>query len=142
MTLPRGLRNNNPLNIREAKGGGDQWVGESVVESDDSFEEFTHAKYGYRAAAKVLASYRNRGIVTVQGIINEWAPASENNAGAYLSHVLKRTGWQSNYVVESISSDLVPLLHAMAVHENGSQHLFHPALSLSSVEEGVLLAWS
>ena len=29
-TLPRGVRNNNPLNIRESKGDRTQWNGEQI----------------------------------------------------------------------------------------------------------------
>ncbi len=33
-TLPRGVRNNNPLNIRESKGDKTQWKGEALFNTD------------------------------------------------------------------------------------------------------------
>ena len=49
MALTRGLRNNNPLNIRK----GNDWQGETKG-SDPSFETFQSMAYGYRAAIKIL----------------------------------------------------------------------------------------
>lgn len=67
---PRGIRNNNPLNIREASKGGDQWVGERKTDDDKSFEEFISPEYGIRAVAKILKRYFDRyGLVTLDDII-------------------------------------------------------------------------
>ena len=50
----RGLRNNNPLNIRHSK---DRWVGACVKQTDKSFVQFESMAYGYRAAWKVMESW-------------------------------------------------------------------------------------
>ena len=42
----------------------------------------------YRAAVKILRSYRKRGIVTVKDIIRTWAPPAENNTEAYVKSLL------------------------------------------------------
>ena len=47
MNLSRGLRNNNPLNIRHS---ADKWEGTRIVQTDKSFVQFTSMAYGYRAA--------------------------------------------------------------------------------------------
>ena len=39
-----------------------------------------------------LLSYDQQGINTVQGIINRWAPPSENKTGAYINQVAKELG--------------------------------------------------
>ena len=90
---PRGIRNNNPLNIRHS---ADQWQGASETQTDKSFVQFKTMAYGYRAAWKVLESYwkhfkRQRQPFTVAHIIARWAPPSENHTDAYVSTVLKLT---------------------------------------------------
>ena len=46
MSLPRGLRNNNPGNIRNSST---VWVGEITPSKDKSFKQFKSMAYGYRA---------------------------------------------------------------------------------------------
>jgi hypothetical protein len=47
MKTPRGIRNNNPLNIRHS---ADQWQGACEEQKDKSFVQFKSMAYGYRAA--------------------------------------------------------------------------------------------
>lgn len=76
-TLPRGLRNNNPGNIRHSD---DKWQGMSAKQTDTKFVQFTTIVYGYRALAKLLINYKKKyKLNTVEGIISRWAPASDNN---------------------------------------------------------------
>ncbi|MBX9055585.1 structural protein P5, partial [Parabacteroides merdae] len=48
----RGLRNNNPGNIRI---NGDLFQGEVRPSKDKSFKQFTTMAYGYRAMFKILS---------------------------------------------------------------------------------------
>ena len=57
MKEPRGIRNNNPLNIRHS---ADRWQGARGEQKDKSFVQFKSMAYGYRAAWKTLQSYYNR----------------------------------------------------------------------------------
>ena len=50
----RGIRNNNPLNIRRST---DRWEGARIEQTDKAFVQFTSMAYGYRAAWKTLESY-------------------------------------------------------------------------------------
>ena len=45
--LPRGIRNNNPLNIRRT--AKDQWKGLRAQQTDASFCQFESLEYGWRA---------------------------------------------------------------------------------------------
>ena len=86
--IPRGIRNNNPLNIRRSKA---DWQGLVAPSSspegggnkqgyDAEFCQFENMFYGFRAAFKLLFSYYYKhGLRTVQGIINRWAPDEDNN---------------------------------------------------------------
>ena len=87
----RGLRNNNPLNIRRT---ATRWIGARIEQTDKSFVQFTSMAYGYRAAWKILQSYYERFSrqgkpFTVRNIISRWAPPTENDTEAYIIGVLK-----------------------------------------------------
>lgn len=91
---PRGIRNNNPLNIRK----GNNWKGEIQPQSDKSFEQFESMQYGIRAGFIILRKYMTgyNGLTqkfnTINKIISRWAPSSENNTKAYIDQVEKLTG--------------------------------------------------
>lgn len=87
--LPRGLRNNNPLNIRK----GCSWIGLRDFPTDKEFCEFKTMAYGYRAAFITLRTYYSKhNCRTLREIINRWAPPSENDTEKYLDIVLMKTG--------------------------------------------------
>lgn len=83
---PRGIRNNNPLNIRI----GNVWLGEVQKPTDKAFEQFISMEYGIRAAYIILRRYiRRYGKDTVAEIVSTWAPSSENNTEAYINTVCR-----------------------------------------------------
>ena len=89
--MKRGLRNNNPLNIRRSST---HWQGARKEQTDKSFVQFESMAYGYRAAWKILQTYyetfrRNNQPFTVRNIISRWAPPNENDTEAYIINVLK-----------------------------------------------------
>ena len=62
MKISRGLRNNNPLNIRRNKT---KWKGLAEKQNDSAFFCFSDIAWGYRAAFITLRNYRKRhGIKT------------------------------------------------------------------------------
>ena len=129
MALPRGIRNNNPGNIRL----GDNWQGMKENQSDKSFVQFESPKWGVRAMARVLDSYRRRGVVHLVDIISTWAPDNENDTGAYIRSVEKQTGIFAN---ERITREQYPaLIAAIIKHENGVQPYSEETLS-----DGIALA--
>lgn len=85
---PRGIRNNNPLNIRI----GNTWLGEVPNPTDSEFEQFVSPVYGLRAAFCILRRYiRRYGRNTVRKIVHSWAPSSENNCDAYIKIVCQQS---------------------------------------------------
>lgn len=95
-TLPRGLRNCNPGNIRITK---DKWQGLREVQTDKSFFQFIEMRWGYRALMRTLQNYRKRhGCMTIADFINRWAPPSENNTGSYISRVCREMQVPNSYV--------------------------------------------
>ena len=92
--MNRGIRNNNPLNIRHS---ADRWQGACEEQTDKSFVQFKSMAYGYRAAWKTLQSYYNRFCqqskpFRVENIISRWAPPSENDTEGYIRFVLGKSG--------------------------------------------------
>ena len=90
----RGLRNNNPLNIRHSK---DKWQGIATTQTDKEFVQFQTMAYGYRAAWKTLQTYYKRlrerkKHYTVENIIRRWAPPQENDTNSYIRTVLALSG--------------------------------------------------
>lgn len=115
--LPRGIRNNNPLNIRI----GSKWVGEVQNPTDSDFEQFTSMVYGLRAGFKLIRRYIERyHLCTVKEILSRWAPTTENNTESYVSFVCKRSGIGA---LDTLSFDdenkMVALIEAMCLYENG-----------------------
>lgn len=121
MNTPRGIRNNNPGNIR----WGDDWKGlvPKSQRTDKSFCQFTAPEYGIRAMIVILRNYqRKHGLNTITGIISRWAPANENNTQAYIDSVAKSTGVAPDQFIHTDDSRfMMKLLQAIIQHENGVQ---------------------
>lgn len=121
MTIPRGIKNNNPGNIDR---NATKWQGMAEDQSGDPrFIVFTAPEYGIRAIAKLLLTYGTKyGIDTVRGAIQRWAPPNENDTEAYIHHVCDRLGVTPEARVNLASpSVLVALVAAVIKHENGVQ---------------------
>lgn len=114
---PRGIRNNNPLNIRV----GNSWQGEVEKPTDMQFEQFKEMRWGCRAAFKLLKRYIERyGCNTVEKIIRRWAPASENDTERYINVVCNRSGIKRNELINYQDlAKMCILMQAMAFVENG-----------------------
>jgi hypothetical protein len=117
VTLPRGIRNNNPGNIRKSST---QWIGE-VEGTDPSFCTFKTMAYGVRAITLILLTYtRSEGLNTIEAIINRWAPPVENNTSAYVSAVANACCVSPLALVTPLTSVmLTDMVEAITVHENG-----------------------
>ena len=122
MKEPRGIRNNNPLNIRK----GNNWKGERYPQNDPSFEQFISMEMGLRAGFILLRNYQkktlpaNRRANSIRKIIARWAPTCENNTVAYINTVSKRTGILPDELIEfSDRRKMVALVEAMCFVECG-----------------------
>lgn len=116
--MSRGLRNNNPGNIRH---DGTRWQGERVPSTNPSFKQFTSMAYGYRAMLKLLSNYaRLHGCRTIRTMVSRWAPPSENNTAAYIATVSRLTGIAPDQTIDIASRDqMCSLAAAMSRVENG-----------------------
>lgn len=83
----RGIRNNNPANIRR----GCNWQGLAKTQTDREFCQFVTMTWGVRALLVTLRTYVvKHHLHTVREIITRWAPPSDgNNTEAYIKFVEK-----------------------------------------------------
>lgn len=87
---PRGIRNNNPGNIRITK---DKWKGLREDQTDKDFFQFVSMPYGYRALIKTLQNYRKlHDCWTIGDFIRRYAPPTENHTTAYIRTVCDKMG--------------------------------------------------
>lgn len=72
----RGIRNNNPANIRQ----GCYWVGLAEKQTDREFCQFKTMTWGVRALLVTLRTYvMKHKLGTIRDIIYRWAPPSDGN---------------------------------------------------------------
>lgn len=142
--LPRGLRNNNPLNIRWTPGTR-PWQGQKS--NDGQFVIFETMEDGYRAAFRVLDSYNKKhNIYSVREIIYRWAPPQDhNNTRAYIERVCKEACLREtdqivvDSWIEENRDDAMWLVWAMAKVENGDKLITYE--DIETVERGYYKAF-
>ena len=154
MSLPRGIRNHNPLNIRRSEShqaslngrvstdedkvnirrtSKDQWKGMTKVQTDRAFVQFETLEWGWRAAFYLLTRtyYHKYRLYTIRQIISRWAPPNENHTKAYIENVARLTGIDpdENIGIPSMQPARWMMLGvAMAIQENGTDSLDYFAM--------------
>ncbi|MBE6286657.1 MAG: structural protein P5 [Mediterranea massiliensis] len=144
----RGLRNNNPLNIRN---GVSRWKGMEERAEEKEFVCFLTLSMGYRAAWILLRNYRQRLLnegksYTLGNIIERWAPPEDgNDSKAYVRSVLrlcagKVAGRQPLPMPDTIEGKplFTEIIAAMTCVENG---IGMDAVDRGSIEKGWELAF-
>ena len=136
--LPKGIRNNNPLNLRESPGDKTIWLHERATDDDAQFEEFDIPEGGIRAAAINFRTYKIKwGVRTVHELVTRWAPPKGKDANgvpytqdtnAYIRLVCNALGVDSGIEVPPRTRDVIDLedwetlfslMKVMIRHENG-----------------------
>lgn len=117
-SLPRGLRNNNPGNIRRSAV---RYKGECAEGDRDGFRRFESMAYGYRAMFMLLHTYALRyGCHTIEAMISRYAPPSENDTAAYIRRVSRSAGIDARNEIDTTDSTVMPrIVGAMSAVENG-----------------------
>ncbi len=116
--MSRGLRNNNPGNIRL---DGVHWKGEKEPSADKEFKQFKTMAWGYRAMFQCLNTYYTKyGLDTIRKMISRWAPPTENHTDNYVKAVSDRSGTPPDSRITATNRDvMVPIVAAMSCVENG-----------------------
>ena len=141
--LPRGIRNNNPLNMEYHKRNN--WHGQLPYNKiiEPRFCRFSHMMWGYRAAACLLKKYINvYRLKTIEEIINLWAPPGENQTNAYVDRVCEISHLSRNQVIDfNDQIAMLSLIGAMTVVECGNA--FNPSKNAdlwSAMYKGYVMA--
>lgn len=125
--MSRGLRNNNPGNIRPVRN----------QPNDGAFAIYRTPEEGWGALGRQLKGYANAGLDNVASIISKYAPPSDNNpTGAYIQSVTanmsRRLGSDVGALTRLDLSDprvLKALMQSITEHENfrGASQYFEGA---------------
>lgn len=128
--LPRGLRNNNPGNIRE----GDTWQGMIGLDSGD-FIIFQDISWGVRALATDITNEFKKGNNTISKFISIYAPPSENDTAAYIASVSADTGFDPNLALALDQGSLQSLVRAIMNRELGPA--YSPLVTDDDIDQGI-----
>ena len=128
--LPRGVRNNNPGNLRI----GAAWKGR-VKGTDTAFVTFESYAWGVRAMILLLANKYKQGQTTVRKLISSWAPPVENHTNSYVRHVAKALSVGPDDILSLTKENMFRLTSAIAAKESGPKW----ALSRDDFEDGYSL---
>lgn len=134
----RGIRNNNPGNIRR----GSSWKGlvQSLPEPftgrpiiDKEFCQFSSVVYGVRALIVVLRTYTYiHRLITISQIIHRYAPLSENNTYLYIANVVRFINNEYKSELEYLPA-CVGKLHDVYITADSPVSLFRNPKTLSFV---------
>ncbi|MGN0049292.1 MAG: structural protein P5 [Bacteroides sp.] len=118
--LPRGLRNNNPGNIRISRT---VWAGQVFPGTDRSFCQFETMAHGYRAMLMTLRNYRRKhGCRTIADFVRRWAPPMENDTAAYIRRVCRDLQVPDSYEPDiDDRCTMCAMAAAMSKVENGCE---------------------
>ena len=110
----RGVRNNNPGNLRS-------WG--NMPRDSGGYAVFPTKESGLSATIQNLqAQQKLHGLNTIRGIISRWAPSNENDTQAYIADMVKKTGFGADQQLNlNDSRTVAPLISGIVKHEgNGS----------------------
>lgn len=135
---PKGIRNNNPLNLVYAKQRG------ASKKEGSIFASFESAYDGIRANARQLMMYFNgtsqaagyQKLQTVEDIIKFWAPKSHkgNDTEAYIKRVSDELNVKRNQKLDLNDPDVMhALMRAMSLVENSNQFPYSKELVTAAI---------
>lgn len=133
--MTREIRLNNPMGLKKSE---DHFKGEVQPSTDTVFKQFLTEVDGIRAGAKVLLTYYHiHALITIAGIVNRWAPGSENDTDSYIADVAHHMGYTANEMIDlDKPAVLENLVAAIIYHENGQN------LDSLLIKDGVMLAYA
>lgn len=127
---PRGIRNNNWLNIKYS--AFNNWKGQ--IGHDEEFCIFSSPDFGIRAARKIMQSYlKRRPNMTLEEFICTWSSTDQQ---AYVNYVCRVNLSQLLpwFALKNLQhADIVKLFMNMAEFENGAKYFREHIGNVSAV---------
>lgn len=109
----RGLRNNNPGNIKKT---AQPWAGE-ISGSDPVFKSFKSPEAGLKAMSTLLNHYASNGINTINRLVRRWSATDQSG---YARHLATRLGIDVNAPINLRDKSVRgAIMQAMIEFENG-----------------------
>lgn len=138
-TRPRGIRNNNPGNIKFKEGNN--WKGkvpfDKNTDENKTFEQFTEYKWGVRAMILLLIIYMRNGYDTLDKIIRRYTSGdSKSSQDAYITYVSVSAGISPTKILTPTKTNLRELVIAMTHWENNTD-----AVSKAQFDAGYALVF-
>lgn len=111
----RGLRNNNPCNLKSSKNT--KWDGQ--IGSDGKFIIFESPEYGIRACAKNLKNYQcKNGLDTLRSMVYRMGPPHENDTKKYVRNLSNIVGVSPDEKI-NVLKHLPEIIKGIIFLENG-----------------------
>lgn len=113
----RGIRNNNPGNLK--------FAGQAGAENVGGFARFKTKAEGLRQAARQLLRYYDgkttgKKLRSINDIIRTWAPKSENDTLAYIAHMSQMMGVNPDDELNMRDPNtMTSMMNGIIQHENG-----------------------
>jgi len=127
-TLPRGLSNLNPMNIKISDVSWENKVPKSQ-NTDGTFEQFKNLKSGYLATLQNLDFYLRHNADTLRKVVYRWDRGfSGDYPTYYLDYVVEHSGLNPN--------DEIPGLYAWTDKAKAEQLFWKIILNMSTFENG------
>ena len=130
-SAPRGIRNNNPGNL--VYNPSIKWQGQ--VGNDGHFTVFSNILYGIRAYAMDTKHDINKGANTIEKLIYQSAPPTENQTEKYINTVSKVTGISRTQKLTPKADTLVKLAQGAFTVENGAGYTTY--ITVKDIVDGV-----
>ena len=110
----RGIRNNNPGNLRE-RG----WVGQKGRD-EHGYLTFHDPRHGLRALAWTLADIAGEHINTVAGLIAEFSPGGESSEAQYSKYLAEDLDVGESQKIDIVER-LEPILRSIITYERSEE---------------------
>lgn len=111
----RGIRNNNPFNIRKSSN---KWIGK-IKGTDKEFETFDTLEHGYRAGLIILRTYYNKYKLHTYGeILKRFAPPCENELSYYYDFIFQNAHLLPTHYLK-LNTLLYVIAPLIAMYESG-----------------------
>ena len=136
--LSRGIRNNNPGNIRHNEKN--KWQGLAEEQNDKEFVQFKSMAFGIRALARTLITYQDKyGIRTIRDFVARYAPEKENNTANYKACVCGISGFSEDQLLDFHEyEEIEPVIRGILFIENGSDN--YKTFIQDDIDAGLTLA--